>query len=126
MTAPYIKQTIAFHAGETWRMDFACHDSDGTVMPLPDGTTAQFRLADNSGAAPVDIGTVSTSDFIAITDPTNGLGTITIPPSWQASNNIVAGGAYLWEFKVETPAFTSIQGTGKFKVLPSLFSLSGP
>ena len=126
MTTPFPQKTITFHAGETWRIDFAAHDADGSVMPLPGGTTAHFRLADNSGASPVDIFTVSTSNDISITDGTHGLGTITIPPDLQIANNIVAGGSYLWEFRVETPSFSSIQGSGKFKVLTSLFSLSGP
>jgi hypothetical protein len=126
MGRPFASTLIYFHEGETWRIDFSCHNADQTVMPLPIGSTAQFRIADNSGPAPVDLFTVSTSDHMFISDAPNGLVSVVISDALQTAHHMNSLGKYSWEFRVITTEFISVQAAGILKVLPSLFSLTGP
>lgn len=109
--------SIELHVGESWLITFLSRAFDNTVLPMPIGSSVEFRLSDQAGTAL----SVSTDNAITITDRNAGAGTILITPEMQTTANITPRKSYKFELRVETPSVVSVQAEGKFTVLPSLF-----
>jgi hypothetical protein len=78
----------AFTCGDMWPIRGRLFDRDGNPLVLPEGTLIEWALMDETRTA---VARATTDDNIAITDSTNGLIEITLPPDITAT---IAPGSY--------------------------------
>ena len=113
------QQDIEFHQGETWLIMFAAHNADNSAIEFDDETDIQFRISGDEGT----IITQVRDRGIVVTDPDNGLCNITVTPFDQEQAGLLDVDTYLYEIRVITTQFVSIQANGKFRVRASLFAV---
>ena len=108
MTATHSPFTL--YAGDTWQLDAALHDNDGTALDLT-GAVILWRLRN---AAQVLVALLSVGDGIAITDALAGLCRITLSPAQTAK---FTAGNYSDEIAVTTSTgFVTTQAVGPIVV----------
>jgi hypothetical protein len=107
MTATH--PTFLLYAGNSWTLDAALHDSDGSALDLT-GAKIFWRLRNSQKVVVIER---TETDGIVVTNAPAGLCTINVPPTLTAP---LPNGNYSDETYVEVAAFASTQAVGPVTV----------
>lgn len=110
-----VETNLTFVLGETWEVDFDLNDDAGEDLDLTAGSVA-FRLS-RRGVLQFEL--TSSGDDVVVESPSNGRGTITVPPEEQEG---IFAAVYSYEVRVTLfGGVVTTQNTGSVTVSATLF-----